>query len=359
MIIPVLGNDVRNPELAKMVSEINKCDYLKKIFIALSVEDQKDHEEALKLSRGFKIPCDIIWCNKPEVLAVLEELKRRGLDITQLFGKGKDVWLTMGIASLEVRAVAMHDADIVSYSKMLPTKLLYPVVEPRLDFFFSKGYYARINVDSRKLFGRIYRLFIVPLLEILHEKLGFSKFITYLQSFNYLLSGEIALYSDLAKHLRIPCDWGFELGLLAELYRNASYRRICDVDLGFYDHKHKEVSNNGLLRTTEDCFITLLRTLTETENVEISEPFLISLQVAYRRLAQDKIRQYHADATCNNLGFDRHEEEATVDLLSTIILAGGRKYLANPVSTQLPDWLRTIAAMPNIREVLREKAIEA
>ena len=101
-----------------------------------------------------------------------------------------------------------------------------------------------------------------------------------------------------------------------------------------------------------------MRTLTETENIDVSEPFLTSLYVAYRRLAQDKIRQYHADATCNNLDFDRHEEEATVDALSSVIISGGKKYLANPVKAQLPDWLRTMAAMPDIRERLREKAIE-
>jgi glucosyl-3-phosphoglycerate synthase len=112
------------------------------------------------------------------------------------------------------------------------------------------------------------------------------------------------------------------------------------------------------MKTAEDSFIALLRTLTETENIDISEPFLTSLHVAYRRLAQDKIRQYHADATCNNLNFDRHEEEATVDSLSSVIITGGRKYLANPIRAQLPDWLRTISAMSNIREKLRETAIE-
>jgi glucosyl-3-phosphoglycerate synthase len=242
---------------------------------------------------------------------------------------------------------------------MLPTKLLYPIIEPKLDFFFSKGYYARISLENRKLYGRINRIFIGPLLEVLQEKLRYSRFLTYLQSFSYLLAGEVAIYSDLATHIRIPNDWGLELGLLAELYRNASYRRICEVDLGIYDHKHKEVSADALLKTAEDSFVTLLRTLTEMENIEVSESFLVSLQVAYRRLAQDKIRQYHADAICNNLDFNRHEEEVDVDLLCNVILSGGRKYLGNPMKTQLPDWLRAISAMPDIRERLREEAIEA
>jgi glucosyl-3-phosphoglycerate synthase len=359
LIIPILGNDTNSPGLPKMVKEINQCDYLSKVLIALSADDSKGYDEAVRISKSFKVPSEVIWCNKPEVLSVLQELKHKGLDVTALSGKGKDVWIAMGIASLELFAFAVHDVDIVTYNRMLPTKLLYPIIEPNLDFFFSKGYYARINLESRKLYGRINRLFIGPLIEVLQEKLRYSRFLTYLQSFSYPLAGELAVYCDLATHLRVPNDWGLELGLLAELYRNAAYRRICEVDLGVYDHRHKQVSANALLKTAEDSFVTLLRTLAEMENIEVSEPFLVSLQVAYRRLAQDKIRQYHADAICNNLDFNRHEEEIDVDLLSNIISSAGRKYLENPIRTQLPDWLRTMAAMPNIREKLREKAIEA
>jgi glucosyl-3-phosphoglycerate synthase len=358
LIIPIKDGDIKSPGLPKMIGEINKCSYLTKVLLAVSVESTSDHQEAIRLSKSFKVPCEVVWCNKPEVQSVLEDLKHRGLDVTSLSGKGKDVWITIGIASLDLFAFALHDCDIVSYDKMLPTRLLYPIIEPKLDFFFSKGYYVRLNMENRKLYGRINRLFISPLLEVLQEKLCYSRFLTYLQSFSYPLAGELAVYSDLATHLRIPNDWGLELGLLAELYRNSSYRRICEVDLGIYDHKHKLVNTNSLLKTAEDSFVTLLRTLTEMENIEVSEPFLVSLQVSYRRLAQDKIRQYHADAICNNLEYNRHEEEGDVDLLCNVILTGGKKYLQHPLRTQLPDWLRAIAAMPDIRERLRKEAIE-
>jgi glucosyl-3-phosphoglycerate synthase len=98
--------------------------------------------------------------------------------------------------------------------------------------------------------------------------------------------------------------------------------------------------------------------LTETEGINVSRTFLLSLQVTYRRFAQDRIRQYYADALCNSLDYDRHEEEATVESLSEIILTAGKKYLGNPTGTQLPDWLRIISAMPNARERLRNAAIE-
>ena len=78
----------------------------------------------------------------------------------------------------------------------------------------------------------------------------------------------------------------------------------------------------------------------------------------YRKIAQDKVRQYHADATCNNLDYDRHQEECSVDLLSEAIISAGKRYLVHPAKTQMPDWLRAKAAMPDIRERLREAAID-
>jgi glucosyl-3-phosphoglycerate synthase len=359
VIMPVLGKDLESPALRKTIGELNECDYLRKVFIALSTARSEHYEDALKICQSLKIPCEVIWCNKPEVDAVLKELKKKGIDVTKQSGKGRDLWIAIGIASLELYAFALHDADIASYSKMLPTMILYPVAEPNLDFFFAKGYYARVNFENRKMHGRICRLFITPLLEALQDKmLHCSAFIKYLQSFRYALSGEVAITSDLALNLRIPGDWGFEVGMLAELFRNASYKRICEVDLGFYEHKHKEMSKNALLKTAEDSLVTLFRTITETDGIEISEPYLLSLQVLYRRIAQEKIRQYHADAVCNNLDFDRNQEETSADALSKVIISAGKRYLSNPSGTQLPDWLRVISAMSNIREKLRETAIE-
>lgn len=359
VIIPIIGQDLHNHALQTITSSLNKCDYLKKVYFALSATDVQDYNKAKKIASTLKIPCEVIWCNKPEVNDIFYELKKRGLDVTGLSGKGKDLWTAIGIASLELHAMAIHDADIISYTEMLPTSLLYSVVEPRLDFSFSKGYYARVNLENKRLYGRIYRLFINPLLEALQKKLSHSSsFIRYLQSFRYTLSGEMAIYADLALNLRIPSDWGLEIGILSEMYRNISSKRVCEVDLGFFEHKHKPISPESLVKTAEDSFITLLRTLTETEGIDVSSSKLLSLQVTYRRVAQDRIRQYHAEAICNSLDYDRHEEETIVEVLSDVIMNAGKRYLINPTSAQLPDWPRTISAMPDARERLREAAVE-
>jgi glucosyl-3-phosphoglycerate synthase len=359
VIIPLHEKDLGSPAIPIIVKALNKCDYLTKVFVALSASDRTNYNKAKELFSDLKIPTALVWCNRPEVNTFLEEAKAKGLDITRAAGKGKDLWITIGIASLELYAFAVHDADIITYSEMIPTKLLYTVIDPRTDFFFSKGYYVRLNSENKTMYGRIHRLFINPLLEALQKKLNQSSdFVRYLQAFRYSLSGEMAIYSDLALNLRLPEDWGLELGTLSELYRNASTKRICEVDLGIYDHKHKKIAPEALIRTAEDALITLLRTLTETEGIDVSEAFLLSLQVTYRRFAQDRIRQYHADALCNGLVFDRHGEETTVDALSEVIIRAGMRYLKNPIHTQLPDWLRMLSAMPDARERLRSAAVE-
>ncbi len=359
VIIPVKGNDFSSPAFSQIIKELNKCDYLKKVYIAFSGEPE-EHAKAHQVLTTLETPHELLWCNKPQVQEILQHLKKRGLDvITNCKGKGRDVWIAIGIASLELHALAIHDADIITYSNMIPTKLLFSIVEPSLDFWFCKGYYARVNLENRRMYGRIYRLFINPVLDALQEKMSYSSsFIRYLQSFRYPLSGEVAIYTDLALNLRFSGDWGFEVGMLAELFRNVSNKRVCEMDLGFFDHKHNEMSQDGLLKTSDNSFITLLRTLTETDGIDVSEPFLLSLQVMYRRIAQDKIRQYYSDAFCNNLQFDRHEEETNLDYLSKVIMKAGRRYINHPTTAQLPDWLRTISAMPDAREKLRKAAID-
>ena len=127
-------------------------------------------------------------------------------------------------------------------------------------------------------------------------------FVRFLRSFRYPLSGEFALTSDLARDVDIPGDWGLEIGVMAEMYRNVSHKRICQTDLGFYEHKHQKIGSGerGLTKMSGDILKTLLRVLIEEDNIQISRESLISIRVLYQRHAQDYIRKYHADALFNN-----------------------------------------------------------
>ena len=149
-------------------------------------------------------------------------------------------------------AVALHDCDILTYDRSLLARLIYPVAHPQFSFEFCKGYYAR--VASNKLNGRACRLLVGPLIHATKRVLGENDFLNYLDSFRYLLAGEFAFRRDLLNDMRVPSDWGLEMGVASEMYRNNSTNRICQVELtDFYDHKHQDLSANDAQRGYPVC----------------------------------------------------------------------------------------------------------
>ncbi|MFE3845655.1 glucosyl-3-phosphoglycerate synthase [Thermoplasmatota archaeon] len=360
VIMPMLYREINRDSLYNIKKGLNNCTYLKEIIIPLAAKNEKEFSHVKRFFSDLKIPHLIMWCNGPKIENTLNELKTDGIDLFKYRGKGRDVWLALGIASLRSYAIALHDADIMIYDEMIPTKLLYPLVEPELDFKFNKGYYARVNTEKNIMYGRVFRLFLYPLILSLKEQTDYElKFVNYLNSFRYPISGEFALTSNLALDVDIPGNWGLEIGIMAEMYRNVILKRICQTDLGFYDHKHQQIGSldKGLIKMSGDILETLLRILIEEDNISISKEFLISLRVLYQRNAQDSIRKYHADAHFNNINYDRHNEENMVEKFSKQIISAGNRYLEKPVGTRIPDWLRTISANKKIRENLLDVVV--
>jgi glucosyl-3-phosphoglycerate synthase len=361
VVMPMLYSEVKGGVLGNIIKRLNNCSYLKEVVVALSAKDEEEFNHVKRFFRDLTIPRLIVWCNGPKIENLLTQLKSEGLNFTKYRGKGRDVWLALGIASLRSYGIALHDADIQGYTEVIPTKLLYPILEPELDFKFNKGYYARVNIERTVMYGRVFRLFLHPLLRSLIDLLETEPdFIRFLRAFRYPISGEFALTSDLARDLDVPGGWGIEIGVMAEIYRNVASKRICQTDLGFYEHKHQPIgdSNKGLVKMSGEIFKTLLRVLIEEDNIQISRSFLTSLRVLYQRNAQDCIRKYHADAHINGINYDRHLEESMVERFSQEIVVAGNNYMLKPVGTRIPDWLRTMSARKKIREELLDIVVE-
>ena len=362
IVMPILYEEAKNPALAKIIEELNKCEYLNQVIIPLAADDHDQYNIVLDFLEQLQIPNLVIWCNGSRVQKIQNEMKDEGIDITQFRGKGRDVWIALGVASLDSYAIALHDGDIVNYTSDIPTKLLYPIVESNLNYYFNKGYYARINFDNMTMHGRVYRLFVQPFLEALIEDVGCeSNILDFLNAFRYTLSGEFAMTSDLALNIRIPADWGLEVGLLAEVYRNAAFKRVCQTDLGYYEHKHKEVGRDwskGLCKMVGDIFTTFMRIISETTTINVSPSFLHSIRIKYKHHGQDLISKYYADALCNDLSYNRHDEEMNLEIFSKTIMIKGIKYLEDPTDVLLPNWVRVISAMPDLREQFYDAAVE-
>jgi glucosyl-3-phosphoglycerate synthase len=262
------------------------------------------------------------------------------------------------LADPRIKAFVLHDCDIVDYDRGLLARLCLPMAHPSLDFEFCKAYYARC---TDRMHGRVVRLLMVPLLRALISMLGPDRFLVYLDSFRYPLSGEFAVTSTLARSNRIPSDWGLEVGTLAEVFRNTSIKRVCQVDLcRLYEHKHQELSledgSKGLMKMATDILTTIFRTLASMGKV-LEPGHFVTLRSAYLRNAQDAIRQYHADALINGLLFDRHAEEQATEGFAQQIMVAGEAFQADPSGGEaIPNWTRVLTAFPDFPQRLREAA---
>ncbi len=355
LIIPALYEEIERPALRRIRDCLQDCHFINTIVISLFAKTAEQYAQAVQFFDPLPQTTRIIWENGPCVTRLLEILRDKGLDMLHYRGKGIAVWLGLGVASLEAEAIALHDADIITYDRSYPIKLLYPLLEKEFGIAFNKAYYARIGQAPRCFHGRVVRLFVTPLLIALAELFGDLDYLRYLSAYRYPLSGEFALTSDLALNTRIPSSWGLEIGFLAEVYRNVALKRIAQVDLGLFDHKHQALGSSpeeGLRKMCCDILRSVLRTLTETEQVIIGRDTIRALRVKFRREAQNLTRQYFVDARFNGLDYDRHQEEIAIDLFEQAIAIAGEEYYTDPAGDQIPDWTRALAVIPNLREQL-------
>jgi glucosyl-3-phosphoglycerate synthase len=357
VLIPALYEELERPALTRIRDQLAMCQFVNTVVVAVHAPTQEQYAKTVEFFSVLPQPTYVIWENGSRVTQLLEKLRAKGLDLLRFKGKGQAVWIGLGIASLQAEAIALHDADIITYNKSYPLKLLFPLVEKDLGIAFNKAYYARIGGEPQCFHGRVVRLFVTPLLSALTDLFGYQNYLRYLSAYRYPLSGEFALTNDLALNTRIPGNWGLEIGLLGEVYRNVAEKRIAQIDLGVFDHKHQPIgqsTNEGLRKMCRDIFRSILRTLTETERVVIRMEDIYALRIKFRREAQDFSRQYFVDARFNNLNYDRHQEEVIVEVFEQVIAEAGELFFENPAGAQIPDWTRALAAMPALREQLRE-----
>ena len=356
LILPCLFSEISGKALPKIVNEINKTKFLNHIVIGLDRANKNQYTKAFNFFKNLEIPHSILWNDGPRLMELDKELKDKGLSPKE-FGKGRNVWFCIGmtLARGKAESIALHDCDILTYEKSLLAKLFYPVANPVFNFQFCKGYYPR--VADGKMNGRVSRLLVFPLLLAMEKTIGRSEYLDFMKSFRYPLAGEFSFRRNLLPRLRIPSDWGLEIGVLSEMQRNHASNRICQVDLAQkYDHKHQDLSenddNSGLSRMSIDITKALIRKLATQGNIFTLETFR-SIKATYYRAALDMIDIYRSDAQMNDLNFDSHIEEKTVELFALNIMKAGESFFENPMETPfIPTWNRVLSAIPDFLDRL-------
>lgn len=355
LLVPSLFSELQGPALPAIVKQLAEVPYLDTIVIPVGRASADEFEEAKRFFSVLPQRTVLLWVEGPRIQQLLEDFKSAGLPIGEP-GKGRALWLALGyfLAENRCHTIALHDADILTYSRELVARLVYPLVSRQIDFDFCKGYYARV---SDRLHGRVTRMLVFPLLRALEIVIGNHPYIRYLASFRYPLAGEFALDASLANVIRIPSNWGVEVGVLSEIYRNRSTRRICQAEiLDSYDHKHQVVSESdpsaGLHRMAIDIVTHLLQTLSQT-GISFDEGALRSLLTVYRRTAEDFVAIYFADATIDGLKYDRHSEEALLGVFIGAIRTAIDRFRMDPIGQpDLPNWIRVRAAIEDVGDRL-------
>ncbi|HBD10980.1 MAG TPA: glycosyl transferase [Porticoccaceae bacterium] len=354
LVLPSLFSELEGQALPEIIEHLAQVPYLSEIVIGLDRANEDEYRYALKFFARLPQRYRVLWNDGPRLTAIDQILKKEGLAPREL-GKGRNVWYCLGyvMCSNIGRAIALHDCDILTYDRTLLARLLYPVANPAFNYEFCKGYYAR--VAEGRINGRVSRLLVTPLIRALKKVLGPSDYLDYLDSFRYPLAGEFAMRRGVLNDIRIPSDWGLEIGVLSEMKRNYATNRICQVDIAHaYDHKHQDISlddeTQGLSRMSIDICKAVFRKLATIGYVFNQETFR-TIKASYFRIALDFVETYRNDAVINGLNLDIHQEESAVELFAENIIKAGSHFLERPMETPfIPTWNRVISAVPDILE---------
>lgn len=358
LVLPCLYSELQGPALENIIQELSKVTYLDEIIIGLDRATEEEFEHAKTFFSRLPQRHHILWNDGPRLKAIDKVLDEYGLAPNEL-GKGRNVWYCLGYALAQGRAkaVALHDCDILTYKRDIVAKLFYPVVHPTFNYAFCKGYYYR--AANGKLNGRVSRLLVSPLVRALEKVFGRDDYLEFIDSFRYPLAGEFSMIMDVVSSIRIPSDWGLEIGVLSEVNRRYSDERVCQVDIAdAYDHKHQDLSKDnpegGLSKMSTDISKSLFRKLAIKGTVFTPEAFR-TIKASYYRLALDLIDRYHNDAVINGMTLDRNQEENTVELFTKCIMRAGEQFLNDPTERPfMANWSRVLSAVPDVYDQLLE-----
>ena len=361
LVLPALYAEFESPALDGILEQLREVRYVRQFVVSMARTTPAQFREAQRRLADLPGDVRIVWNDGPRITQLYRTLEENGLRVGP-DGKGRSCWMAFGyvLSCHQADVIALHDCDIVNYNREMLARLCYPVVNPNINFEFCKGYYARV---SDRMHGRVTRLLMIPLVRALESLFGFLPFLRYLESFRYPLAGEFAMQADLARVNRIPSDWGLEVGVLAEIYRNCSKKRVCQVDIAdIYEHKHQDLSaedaSGGLMKMAVDIAKALFRMLS-AEGVTFEAGNMQTLLTRYVRTAEDSINRYHADAMINGLTFDRHEEETAVEAFAGALKLATNEFFADPLGSPLiPNWARVSSALPGFLGAVRE-AVDA
>ena len=358
LLLPALYSEFETPAMHRIIDELKHVKYLYKIVLGLDRATEAQFLEVKELMSQLPCRVDVLWNDGPRIQELYRQLTEEGFPGLDTPGKGRNVWtmLGYGLTDEEAYAFALHDCDIVNYSREIVARLFYPIVHPALDFEFNKGYYSRV---TNKLHGRVTRLFYSPLVSAMQKVVGHSRYLDYMESFRYALSGEFSFIRSLGRGIHISPTWGLEVSTLSEVYKNTSNRRICQTEImESYEHKHQELGSpsdgGGVYKMACDIAKTLFRVMAQ-EGVVFSEPAFKTLMATYYQESRFEILKYNAMSKLNGLKYNREQETRAASMFQEAIGEAAKAYYDDPMGIpSLSPWITVRSVLPEFSEKFAE-----
>jgi glucosyl-3-phosphoglycerate synthase len=351
LLLPALYSEFKTPAMHKIIEELKHVHYLHKIILGLDRATKEQFEEVKELMSVLPCQVDVLWNDGPRIQELYAELTAEGFPGLETPGKGRNVWTMIGygLTDQDSYAFALHDCDIVNYSREIPARLFFPIIHPGLDFEFNKGFYSRV---TDKLHGRATRLLYTPLIHALRKVFGQSHYLDYMKSFRYSLSGEFSFIRSLGRGIAISPTWGLEVSTLSEVYKKTTNRRICQTEImDTYEHKHQELgsqsSGGGIYKMAKDIAKTLFRVMAQ-EGIVFSEASCKTLQASYYQEARFEISKYNALSKLNGLEYNREKEIRAVETFQEAVKEAAKEYYDDPMGIPaLSPWITVRSTLPD------------
>ena len=358
LLLPALYSEFETPAMQTIIDELKDVTYLHKIILGLDRATKEQFEEVKERMNVLHTPVDVLWNDGPRIKEIYNNLTEENFPGLDTPGKGRNVWTMIGygLTDQDNYAFALHDCDIVNYKRDIVARLFYPIVHPALDFEFNKGYYSRV---TGKLHGRVTRLFYTPLIKSLSITFGTNRYLDYMDSFRYALSGEFSFIRSLGRGIGISPTWGLEVSTLSEVYKNTSNRRICQTEImDSYEHKHQTLGSQseggGIYKMANDIAKTLFRILSQ-EGVVFSKASFKTLLSSYYQESRFEISKYNALSKISGLSYNRQSEILAVEAFQDAIKEAAQEFYKNPMGVPpLSPWITVRSVMPEFSDKFYE-----
>ena len=349
LLVPALASEMDGSAWPIIMAELQDITFIDEVVLALGQATSDDLSRARTAVSCLPMKSTVVWPESDNLSAVLDNA-RPSLDIGPS-GKGRDVWIALGyiLGRGNVHAVGLTDADVATYTRELPMRLLAPLLHPGLTYDFSKGYYARVS--GSYMAGRVTRLLVVPLVSIF-VKQNFTPALRTIGAMRYALAGEFAITTELAARIPFPRDWGLEVGVISAVAKALPFDRICQTDLcDNYEHKHQELhpqdTTKGLNRMAVEVTAALLKEVAVVPD---------DLAKVYQEQAASMIPKYRADALANGLDYNEEKEREAIEAFAKAVdkaLGLGEGEIPEP----LPAWGEVEEIVPGLMEAIVEAVV--